>query len=333
MKIKVLVIAVICVILAGFALGATGLVNLAPESVYFAADRMIGVFITYEPLFEPELDFSSIIGSLQSSGSDELIISPAPSATDRIYAKAVEKTEIDPKTGVESTHMDFVFEGLEGFGFFGAYVHPVDGKQPYFIKILCGDEGVCHPGVRHDNNEAGPTAMSLFGTVYFAKIRPEFLYPNPVYETPSGEVYVRRADESLYTPQLDGSSYRISENQTFEGYDYEVDVSLSFEKISAADTCTVKQFDCEDRLLSREDLDTAALPESIDALPNAEYIIVESKSGQGDDALTTRTVCDRSDDSSYFSLYLPMENGICSCHSCTVDWGTTDASLRTADGE
>ncbi len=334
MKIKV-IIAIICVVLAaGFALGATGLVRLSDGKVA-GTDRLIGVLLTEKDPFSSDALFDSDALDLILSGESTFDPYAYSHATPSpIYAKAVEKCDTDPETGERYYSMDYVFEGIEGIRYFAPHVDSADGLQAYETTIV--DAPVSHSFVSFADEvsslgqDAVPLPdwsrpnLSLNGTIYYTKISGEFLYLNYVYQTPSGDVYAISAGESLATISMP-DEYTIRNSYSINGTETNVEtkteIKLTFKHIDPTDSCRVSQFDAENRLLSEETYAADALPESVNAVSGAEYIIAETKCGQGDGAVTSRNLCQKTDDLQEFRVYLPMENGMCEPRSCYINWG------------
>lgn len=111
MKTNRIIIIFVCVVLAFFTLGATDVIHMANAVTGDAEGRMIGVFVTTEPLdlFDIEGYFNDNAEKILSGG--EISESISEKYQDRLYATLVEKSYTNEETGEIAVIKEYVFEG------------------------------------------------------------------------------------------------------------------------------------------------------------------------------------------------------------------------------
>lgn len=318
MKTKNIIIIVCCIILAAFALGATGVIKVANDAAQETSDsdRLIGVLITreYLDLFDSDRFFNDNANKLMNGGE----ISEADSSKyqGRLYATLIETKETI-ETGESVTSKEYVFDGIEGIRFFAPYIN--DELGSYWRTNI--DEGITDANTHFNSSDAGES-ISLKGTIYVASgDNSGSFYFNPVYQSDNGEVYAV-SGEGIFLG--DGSvpgdswSQKITENRTAKdgdattsfGTEVEVTVCFMYEPTKTA----LLQFNSKNELLEKADFTPGNLSEHIDALPDARYMIVETTSTDG----ISRTLFQREDDFVY--AFYCRDDGICIKHGYEVNW-------------
>lgn len=318
MKTKNIIIIVCCIILAAFTLGATGVIKVTNEDARETSDsdRLIGVLITreYLDLFDSDRFFNDNVNKLMNGGS----ISEAERAKyqERLYATLVETSQIS-ETGETVTTKEYVFNGINGIRFFAPYI--TDELGSYWSTNI--DEGITDSNTHFNSSDDGE-GISLKGTIYIASgDNLGNFYFNPVYQTLKGDVYAVSGDGVfLGESSVPGVSWsqKITENRTelsgdtktSSGAEVEVTICVMEEPTSI----TLLQFNSKNELLEKTDFTPGNLPEHIDALPDARYMIVETTSTDG----ISRTLFQREDDFVY--AFYCRDDGICIKHGYEVNW-------------
>ena len=314
MKIKNVLIIVTFIILASFTLGATGVISIAnnavPENLY--GDRLIGVLITKDllDLFDDEKLFEDNIDKIING---ETIIDNKNSSKymGRLYATRVE-TSIVTETGDTHQTTDFVFEGVDGIRFIMPFIkNESDDSRSFWTTNI--DEGIMDANTGLSRTDAGE-GISLKGTVYVnQEDNTGFLYLNPVYQTASGEVYVMSDG---------GSQLNITHKRTVSSTEKLGNKISTFNSSVEIATLTIKkpigisllQFNEKNELLEKADYIPGSLPERIDSLPGAQYIIVETTSESG----VSREIFQRGD--KRVIAFHCRDDGICIKRGIDVTW-------------
>ena len=318
MKTKNIIIIVCCIIIAAFTLGATGMIKVANDAAQEGpgSDRLIGVLITkeYLDLFDSDRFFNDNANKLMNGGE----ISEADSSKyqGRLYATLIE-TKKTIETGESVTSKEYVFDGIECIRFFAPYIN--DELGSYWSTNI--DEGITDANTHFNSSDDGE-GISLKGTIYVASgDNLGNFYFNPVYQTLKGDVYAVSGDGVfLGEGSVPGGSWsqKITENRTelsgdtktSSGAEVEVTICVMEEPTSI----TLLQFNSKNELLEKTDFTPGNLPEHIDALHDAQYMIVETTSTDG----ISRTLFQREDDFVY--VFYCRDDGICIKHGYEVNW-------------
>ena len=307
MKTRNTIILFFCIILAAFTLGSAGLINVMDESMQAVSgsDCLIGVLITKKPLFMDDMDmlFSGNINmswSGESTGEDE-----RAGKQGRIYARTVVTSQTED--GETYTETDYVFDNIDGIRFFRTYDTEVIDEEIADVKE-CFNMG-------HPEDDSDDTA-SLEGTVYYVSHHGP-LYVNGVYQTPEGDVYAVSGQEEEFIEQ-NSHSLTLTESETVTSNGRESfsasEVTVNFCPMKKPAGTVLLQFNKKNKLLEKTDLNPGDQQDHIDALPGAQYMIVEMRSGDG----ISRTLFQREDDSLY--AFSCRYDGICIKHDYDIHW-------------
>ena len=316
MKTKMIIIIVCCILLAAFALGATGVVKVTNEAAQEAAqeDRLVGVLITQESInsFDFERHFNENIDQI----IDGRKISKAESAEyqRRLYATLVETSQIS-ESGETVTTKEYVFDGINGIRYFASLITDV-------LYMNIGEEITdCSTYLNSSDDGEG---MSLKGTIYIAysSNSDHLVYINPVYQSPNGEVYAVGGECFYFDPEMRVSfSYKISETAAMTSGNKEAssdtEAEISICGMDVPTNIALLQFNSKNELLDKTDYIPGTLPEQIDALPDTQYIIVETSFSES----VSRTIIQNEDDEdeSVCAFYC-RDDGICIKQSSEINW-------------
>ena len=312
MKTRNTIILFFCIILAAFALGAAGLINIIDESAQAVSgsDRLIGVLITKEPLFS---DLDLLLAGSNNMPRDGESTGEAGSAGNqgRLYARPVVTSQTET-----CTETDYVFDKIDGIRFFKSFV--TEGSESFLTH--CIDEEITDIESRlSEDNLNDEKTTSLEGTVYYAAIPyvDTFFYLNPVYQTPEGDVYAVSGDE-LRFHEKSSQSLTLTDSQTETSNGRKStstqEVTVNLLHMDKPTGTSLLQFDSENKLLEKTDLDPRDQQDHIDALPGAQYMILETRSVHG----ISRTVYQREDDSLY--AFYCRHDRFCIKHDYDIYW-------------
>lgn len=292
MKTKTLIIIICCVVLAFFALGAAGVIRFADEKAQAAdgGDRLIGFLITKESLYETD--------AAESIWSDG-----------RIYARL---------TGEDRDNYSYVFEEIDGIRFLAPTFTGSSNGLPSHGADTDAEVTEVHQSVSvTDEGES----FSLSGTIYVCDPGDEcILYFNPVYQTPSGEVYAVSGDSMGFGPDSAGAGYTVKNSEkhteTANGAEKSFcsEFEISMRVVSGTEKVSILQFGGNDELLGKAEYAPGEAPERIDTLPGARYIIVESASADG----VSRELFEEGDE--FLTYFLCRDDGICAKQTCEIVW-------------
>lgn len=320
MKTKNIIIIVCCIIAVAFTLGATGVVKVKSAAIEenHDSDRLIGVLITreYLDLFDSDRFLSDNINSPANGG--EISGSESAEYQGRLYAGLVETIHTNDETGETVKSREYVFNGIDGIRFFAPYIRDESGS--YWSTTT--DEGITD-GATHFQSTDDGESVTLKGTIFVApNSNLSHFYFNPVYQTSNGEVYAVSGDGVFLGGESvsgDSWSQKITENRTetygdtntTSGTEVEVTVCV----IEKPTGIALLQFGSKHELLKKEDLTEGNLPEHIDALPDVQYMIVETSSSEGG---ISRSLFQRED--GFIYAFYCRDDGICIKHVCEVNW-------------
>ena len=175
------------------------------------------------------------------------------------------------------------------------------------------------------NVSDGDIGVSLKGTIYIAYRSNSdhlVLYINPVYQSSNGEVYAVGGECFRFNSKTCGSlSYKISETAAMTSGNKEASSDTEAEiSICAMDVPTniaLLQFNSKNELLDKTDYIPGTLPEQIDALPDTQYIIVETSFSES----VSRTLIQNEDDEDESACaFYCRDDGICIKQSSEINW-------------
>ena len=306
MKTKTIIIIAVfgCILLAAFIIGITGGVRLHDEKPeQYIGDNFVGILITREPLdladeetIVPETNQKIIIDGHEASEAERT------NGQKRLYAK------LSRSSGTDETAppQEYVFDGVDGIYCFCAHQK---GNSGGFWNLQA-DEGitdVCW----------GDT---ISGTIYMVPHKGlDIFYINRVYQASTGMVYA-------VSPHM-GYAIENGEEWSFEIKDQNragisdngdlvsgVEVSLKIKAMDKPESIALLQFGSGDELLGKTAYQPGSLPENMDSLPDAQYMIVETTSPKG----VSRTLYQKGDRS--VQAFYCRDDGICIKQDCEINW-------------
>lgn len=271
---------------------------LAGDGEDAGRDTFCGVFITldYMDISEPEI-------SMNWNGEAEFTY-----PEQRVWATRSED---------ENGAAEFTFEGVEGFRFFAVTVEG-EGHEPYRTSMTDGpiqdvfvsytDEGV-----------------SLSGTIYFdVQCRNCTLYPNPVYQTPEGDVYMVPGTGTGIGSMGEGSSITTTLSETAtetvngEETSRTIEVEIKAESLNTNQKVVLKQMEKKDQVISQAEITQNDIPDTIAVQPDCAYMIIEEHSiDYYGKSVVERTLLGV--DETYITVRFTGDNGIVEAYPVTLE--------------
>ncbi len=253
-------------------------------------DMLCGVFITLEHLDVGEPDIS-----LNLKGEPQVTFPDA-----RIYA-----TRTENETGFP----DYNFDGIEGYRFFVVKAIPKGGTEMAAGSIL--DNSIQDASTYFSDND-----IRLSGTIYFDVACPKFLiFPNPVYQTRDGRVYMLPATGTGVYTSKDGDCFSVSlsdtATQTADGETTTktMEVQIAAKCLNTNREIRLKQMDEHNHPLYETVITQESIPDSIRVMKDTAYMILEEHAMDGEgNAVVKRTLIYTSEE--YFNVQFTGEHNI-----------------------
>lgn len=287
--------AVVAGVLAlAFVLGVTGVVPFARQETgdvsAVGGDRLVGVFITTEPL---EVLTGGAAGAVEAlpgagegadadagAGAEALPGAELQLASSRLYATLVDNSFADAETGEMVESQTFVFEGVPGMFLFFAKFAIENG----FYWGNGGDEAISDMLSALQFSDAGES-IELTGTMYVSAARgpAEFIY-NPVYQTARGEVYAVSGSGLGFGGEVTAGmsgSHEVRSEQTVvvdgEAAVLTTRIDIGVRYMDTPVAASVLQFDAAGEVVAAQEFAAGKLPEELRVEAGVAYVVVESR--------------------------------------------------------
>ena len=277
MKTKNILIIALCLVLAAFVLGISGTVTLADgdSSAADGSERLIGVFITREPLIAPDFDrlVRENIQKLEDSGQLSEAEAAGYQKEGAIFATLKEVAHAD---GISA--QEYVFEGIDGIRFFS----PDMGSGDDFYHSLNADEGLTDAAVTFSGDDT-EEKRSISGNLWVSRgVEAVIFYFNPVYQTADNRVFAVSGQGAALGSGGIALDQKLSDTKKTVSDGKEkaliTEVAIHLETMEEPTGITILQFDEHNECLGKADYEPGTLPEKVDTLPGAQYLIVETAS-------------------------------------------------------
>jgi hypothetical protein len=280
-------------------------------------DRLVGVYITQEylDLFDFDRYLNDNIHTILNRG--EITVSDNEQYSTRIYAELKNIKHIDEETSEEFETWEYEFKDLEGIPFFQAKIKQPDGNS-YSSSFSDAAISDGHISIGKDT--------ALDGTIYIASNETDItVYINPVYQSSDGRIYLTSGsgmsfsgdvgEGTVFSTTLD-EKHTVTENGETTEESFKVTVKLAVKhpplKVS------IIQMDSENTPVSKKEYSPISLPENVVVDPDAEYVIVETRSNSLDGEALTRELFDPADQC--FISYITRNDGICEAKTVYLQW-------------
>lgn len=324
MKTKKIIFIIVCIVLAAFAFGVTGTLHLvdASKNEDSSSDRLIGILITreYLDLFDSEQFFNDNINSFVNGG--EISKSESAKYQGRLYATLVETTHTNDETGETDSRKEYVFEGINGICYFMPQV--TDQFGTYWSSS--GDNAITDGHINFNSTDEGES-VSMEGTIYVSTHgNARNFYFNPVYQTPTGDVYVVSGEGMSFVDNGVGGmsmSHEIKENQSSTigdlttSYGSEIKVTICY--MDEPEKVSILQFGEGNELLSKIECDPDDFPDSLQVQSGAQYIIVETTTFSHEQVRNITREIYQPENETLFAFW-GRDDGICVKQECEIDW-------------
>lgn len=333
MKAKNIIIIIACIVLAAFALGATGTIHLvsASENETTSSDKLIGVLITREPLdlFDNERFLTDNIDKLVKG--KEISESERAKYQGRIYAALVETGHTNEETGETGGRKEYVFEGVDGICYFAPQI--TDQFGTYWSSS--GDSAISDGNINFNSTDVGES-ITLEGTIYVSTgEKTGKFYFNPVYQASTGEVYAVSGNGMFSDNNTAGMSmsHEIKEEQSSTIGDLTTSsgsrIKITISYIDEPAKVSILQFDSENKLLSQMDCEPDKLPNTLQPQPGTQYIIVETTTFSQDQTINISRTLYQSQDETLF-VFSCRDDGICVKQWCEINWSESNTPEQAA---
>lgn len=319
MKNKYLILLSICILVISFVLGITKTVDLAPSQTTQNknGDKLIGAMITKESLnlFDFEGYFNDHAKDILNGNN---VITETDGYTNRIYAELVDKTTVNEETGETINTKEYVFPDTDGWYLYCATVYEEPNN---YVTNIAGD-GLCDvkSGNHYKDNGEERTMEATLYTVRGSDLYT--VYVNPIYQTPTGEVYIT---EGTGIGGAGGLIKTITETVTIEKDGEEISYTGTFiihrEEIDTPQSVTLTQMD-ENHTPLQTDIYTAGqLPASIVTKAETAYILVTTQSIDANGSIVRqRSLLQPSDE--HLESFAVTEDGVCEKQYTALHWTT-----------
>ncbi len=319
MKNKHLILIGICILIISFVLGITKTVDLTPSQTTQnrSGDKLIGAMITKESLhlFDFESYFNDSANDILNGKNH---ITDTDGYTNRIYAELVDKTAINEETGETIHTKEYVFPDTDGWYLYCATVY----EEPNNYVTNIAGEGLCDvkSGNHYKDNGEERTMEATLYTIRGSDLYT--VYVNPIYQTPTGEVYIT---EGTGIGGAGGLTKTITETVTVEKDDEEISYTGTFiihrEEIDTPQSVTLTQMDENHTPLQTDTYTAGQVPETIVTKAETAYILVTEQSvGENGNTVESRSLLQPSDE--HLETFTVTENGVCDKVYTEIRWTT-----------
>lgn len=284
-------------------------------------DRLIGVLITKEPLdlYDAELSAADLLNGGKIVPGDESI--------HHLYATLTSRTLTNDETGETTEISEYIFEDTDGMALMAPTVVDPETGESYVSSH--GDDGVSDAHFAFHTTDDGES-LEITGTVYLAPldVSPVVLYLNSIFQTTDGHVYAQRGNGvSLSTDNAAGSLFTYAEESTStetsggETQTASSRVEISIAAMAVPERIIVNQINARHALLSQAEFLPGELPETLTAMPNAEYFVVETHQRQpSGETSISRALYDRASDG--VAVFERRNDGVCIQKTITIEWAS-----------
>lgn len=286
------------------------------ENGYSMTDKLIGVFITeeYLDLFDMEAYLNDNLNQIMSG--KEIGFGEQAEYEGRIYAT--------PQGFLEDGSPDgyFTFEGVEGY----AYFFPEVETETYSAMVSNVDP--CFSNINNSTHLKDDNVREVIteGVLNVVGDVPDVVfYMNPVYQDKNGYVYIVAGTGVGASNGLQGAAMTDSmttETKTIvDGKEMteKYSVKITYQGVPRPQTIVVLQMSADSVCLHREEYLPGQLPEQIDPVEGADYIIVETVTREK----TIREVFSQED--RWLDTFDPQESGVCTKQQTELLWKDWEA--------
>lgn len=290
-------------------------------------DKLIGVFITTE--YIDLFDFDRYLNENLSGFQGGAIVMDGNNEKyqGRLYASLVPRTLTNEETGETSEILEYKFEGIEGIPYFSPTAQDEHGNYTASASDDAISEG--HMSIKQGDDE---NSVSMEGTLYVVPASMNAYYPNPVYQSADGSVYLVSGsgisasgvhDDGPMMSQTLSADYTVTENGKTKTDSFSVTISVSV--MSAPEKIIILQMNADSELLSRHEYVPGTLPESFVPDDKTAFMIVETQKRNFEGKLkVTRNIYGNSDES--IETFSARADGVCVKSWTRIAWPDSQIS-------
>lgn len=316
MKNKLLIGIFTAVTLAAFLLGTTDVIKVAGTSAAAdgESDRFIGVFVTTKNLAslltdDDTLDYyDGLVTDTYHISLDSDYYSQV-----KLYAELKDDYYTVEETGEICSSKKYSFTAIRGYGMFSALVS-TDGA-PY--RTSADDGSISVDNTIINTSDAGEN-LTLEGSLHVCdSIGHHIFWVNRVYQQPDGRVYAVQGQGvgvgSSPTEIKYEEKYTEGNGETFFKTVLTIDVVPEPQKI------TVMQLSSDNSILRKDEYAPNEVPETVIPDEGTEYLVIESQNSSAEpSSAVTRELCGK--DREFFSVFAPLNDGVCEKKQISVEW-------------
>lgn len=292
----------LAILVLAFAAGVAGLRLADPDDTGYAQDRLTGLLLTTEPIYQLDFSDARIRPETDTISFD--------ASKQKMYA--VEEIEGENRSysfpDITDPHVIFVRDQNPA-GFASVYLDESPGIYTYLHYT--------------DRGETGDVKLTAE-----ARVRTEqdtVLYPSLIYRERNGAVYTRGTGSGYaLNSESPGHQYSLTYEDTYtqtENRNEETDtirIDLDVYTQAAAEAFRIVEMDDHDRILHEQTFPAADLPEQIEPQAETAYIVVETQKAGGEGRENPeRALYNRTD--KHFDVYT-CETTFCERHTLTLIW-------------
>lgn len=291
------------------------------------SDKMIGFFVTSEPLDLFDYDRYASGHMDEFTGGGDVAIEPTAGYEERLYA-VLEKTVLTGEDGSITERWEYVFPDLSGYGCYAPYMSAEVTGEPNDYWDVCSNEAFGEGSSHIDESDDG-SELTMEATLYVAQtdgqenhLNQKVWCLNPVWQTADGAVYVTcgqgvsgSLSDGVRMSQTITSTNRVSQGgKTVELTD---SFTVHIEGMSVPVRIEVAELDENSNLIKSGSYFPGEAPETYVPDGRAACILVTThrRDSQGESVI--RELYDDKD--SGFTTFMEKE-GLCVPHWTELEW-------------
>ena len=291
-------------------------------------DRLIGVYVTteYIDLFDFDSYMSDNLNGFLSGG-EMVVDGNSQKYAGRLYAELVTKTIINSETGEPVVEEDYVFEGIDGSGYYAPTIPATADHESYHGAMCVGDAISDRSSNIDVNGDTNSLSTSMEGTIYVSPGSETTFYFNPVYQGADSRVYLvsssgffvsneTHSEGAVFSQSMD-ETYTTTENGKVKTERVSVKVSVAY--MFAPEKIIIVEMGANSEPLSRKEYASGALPETLAPGAGTDYIIVEANTKSADgNVIKKRDLYGKED--SVIETFSARADRICVKHETQIEW-------------
>lgn len=284
-------------------------------------DRLIGAFITSEPLDLFDMDAYVEDHAFQLAQKEEVTVTNGGKYEGKLYAT------VDKSGGEDPSDWKISFDDIKGIRMFSPVWEDKDGAI-YWGSV--GDDGICDVNIDTDISD-NTKELKISGTVYMLQGQADKdigYYANPVYQTPDGRIYAvsgsgfstsGESGEGMHMAVTFNDEVTASENgkNKIEKSSVAVSYNTMYEPVKI----TLYQMTENHKIIKETEYIPGKLPDKISVEKETEYILIETeKKTLSGKPVIDREIYDDKEEENTLGTFYVMDNGIIAEQETEVVW-------------